>query len=90
MQWLLFAIEIPFSHDDCFYRAEKSGNQEFIDQLSRWTFQEKSVLKVHDHRHHKDGDTHKADSYRIKDDIVSASTKNTLYFNWFLTITFLL
>jgi len=48
---------------------EKAGNEEFINQLSRWTFQEKSVLKVHDHRHHKDGEAHRADSYRIKDNI---------------------
>lgn len=87
---IAFCHSIPFSHDDCLYRVEKSGNQQFIDQLSRWTFQEKSVLKVHDHRHHKDGDNHKADSYRIKDDIVSANTKNTQYFNQFVTIAFLL
>lgn len=57
---------------------EKSGNAEFIDQLSRWTFQEKSVLKVHDHKHHKDGETHKADSYRIKDNIVSIVSNSTV------------
>ncbi|KAJ2959410.1 hypothetical protein NQZ79_g5187 [Umbelopsis isabellina] len=47
----------------------KSGNEEFVKELSRWTFQEKSVLKVHDHRHHKDGETHVPEFYRIKDNI---------------------
>ncbi|KAI9284485.1 Dolichyl-diphosphooligosaccharide--protein glycosyltransferase subunit WBP1 [Umbelopsis sp. AD052] len=47
----------------------RSGNKEFTDELSRWTFQEKSVLKVFDHRHHKEGETQKLETYRIKDNI---------------------
>ncbi|KAG2211898.1 hypothetical protein INT47_004585 [Mucor saturninus] len=48
----------------------KSGNEEFIAQLSQWTFQEKAVLKVVGHSHHKQNDTEQLDWYRVKDDIV--------------------
>ena len=50
---------------------EKSGNEEFVKQLTQWTFQEKSVLKVVGHSHRKQNDTQQLDWYRVKDDIVS-------------------
>ncbi|KAI8071712.1 Dolichyl-diphosphooligosaccharide--protein glycosyltransferase subunit WBP1 [Gongronella butleri] len=46
------------------------GNAAFITELTKWTFQEKSVLKVVDHRHHPEGSKHSKPWYRIKDDIV--------------------
>lgn len=49
----------------------KTGNEEFITQLSQWTFQEKSVLKVVGHSHHKQNETEQPDWYRVKDEIVS-------------------
>jgi oligosaccharyltransferase complex subunit beta len=50
---------------------EKSvGNEAFINQLVKWTFQEKGVLKVVDHRHHKEDSAESLEWYRIKDDIV--------------------
>ncbi|GAA5807467.1 hypothetical protein MFLAVUS_000828 [Mucor flavus] len=55
---------------DASVKESKSGNQEFIAQLSQWTFQEKSVLKVVGHSHHKQNDTEQLDWYRVKDDIV--------------------
>ncbi|KAI8140364.1 Dolichyl-diphosphooligosaccharide--protein glycosyltransferase subunit WBP1 [Fennellomyces sp. T-0311] len=51
-------------------RHVPSGNIEFVDQLSKWTFQEKSVLKVVNHRHHKANETTQPETYRVKDDIV--------------------
>ncbi|KAI7900438.1 Dolichyl-diphosphooligosaccharide--protein glycosyltransferase subunit WBP1 [Cokeromyces recurvatus] len=51
-------------------KSSKSGNEEFIKQLSQWTFQEKGVLKIVGHHHHKEGETEQRDWYRVKDDIV--------------------
>jgi oligosaccharyltransferase complex subunit beta len=48
----------------------KSGNEEFIKQLSQWVFQEKSVLKIVDRSHHKENETEQLDWYRVKDDVV--------------------
>ncbi|KAI8090106.1 Dolichyl-diphosphooligosaccharide--protein glycosyltransferase subunit WBP1 [Gilbertella persicaria] len=50
--------------------SDKSGNEAFVSQLSKWTFQEKSVLKVIGHSHHKQNETEQLDWYRVKDDIV--------------------
>lgn len=57
-----------------YYCSSISGNREFIEQLSQWTFQEKGVLKVVGHSHHKQNDTEQLEWYRVKDDIVSCST----------------
>ncbi|KAI9487526.1 MAG: Dolichyl-diphosphooligosaccharide--protein glycosyltransferase subunit WBP1 [Benjaminiella poitrasii] len=51
-------------------KAIRSGNEEFISQLSKWTFQEKGVLKIAGHYHHKEDETEQLDWYRVKDDIV--------------------
>ncbi|KAI9255464.1 Dolichyl-diphosphooligosaccharide--protein glycosyltransferase subunit WBP1 [Sporodiniella umbellata] len=51
-------------------KASKSGNVAFIDQLCQWVFQEKGVLKVVDHKHHKEGEEEQRDWYRVKDEIV--------------------
>lgn len=48
----------------------KSGNEDFIAQLTEWTFQEKGVLRVVGHSHHKANETEQLDWYRVKDDIV--------------------
>ncbi|RCI05274.1 hypothetical protein CU098_012686 [Rhizopus stolonifer] len=48
----------------------KSGNSEFIRQLCQWTFQEKGILKITGHKHHKENETEQLDWYRVKDDIV--------------------
>jgi oligosaccharyltransferase complex subunit beta len=74
MELLIALLHVGhFIVDTGLLRFARSGNQEFTDELSRWTFQEKSVLKVFDHRHHKDGETQKLETYRIKDNIVSSS-----------------
>ncbi|KAI7862000.1 Dolichyl-diphosphooligosaccharide--protein glycosyltransferase subunit WBP1 [Spinellus fusiger] len=53
-------------------KFKKSGNEAFVTELIKWTFQEKSVLKVIDHRHHKANHTEQPSYYRIKDDMVYA------------------
>ncbi|KAI7852645.1 Dolichyl-diphosphooligosaccharide--protein glycosyltransferase subunit WBP1 [Circinella umbellata] len=55
---------------DLFSDRFPSGNIEFVEQLSKWTFQEKSVLKVVDHRHHKVNETSQPEYYRIKDEMM--------------------
>jgi oligosaccharyltransferase complex subunit beta len=66
----MLSIEV-YSNVKHFHSYSKSGNQEFIHQLSQWTFQEKGVLKVVGHSHHKQNDTEQLEWYRVKDDIVS-------------------
>ncbi|KAI8384284.1 Dolichyl-diphosphooligosaccharide--protein glycosyltransferase subunit WBP1 [Radiomyces spectabilis] len=44
-----------------------SGNAAFISQLVEWTFQEKSVLKLVSHRHHRVNETKQPEWYRVKD-----------------------
>ncbi|KAL1931449.1 hypothetical protein VTP01DRAFT_9591 [Rhizomucor pusillus] len=51
-------------------RTVQSGNAAFVEELSKWTLQEKSVLKIVSHRHHKANETEQQSAYRIKDDIV--------------------
>ncbi|WOG89597.1 hypothetical protein DCAR_0208835 [Daucus carota subsp. sativus] len=50
-------------------KYEKSGNEEFVTELSKWVFHEKGHLKAMNVRHHKVGETAKPESYRIKDDL---------------------
>jgi oligosaccharyltransferase complex subunit beta len=47
-----------------------SGNEEFTAELSKWAFQEKSVLRINLHKHHRKGETSQHGIYRIKDDMV--------------------
>ncbi|KAI8343385.1 Dolichyl-diphosphooligosaccharide--protein glycosyltransferase subunit WBP1 [Chlamydoabsidia padenii] len=71
-----FVGSLDFFSDDFWTGDVKSfensvnGNEAFTNQLVKWTFQEKGVLKVVDHRHHKENSTESLEWYRIKDDIV--------------------
>lgn len=47
-----------------------SGNRKFIEELTKWTFQEKSVLDVVAVQHHKVGEEEAPAHYRIKDNMV--------------------
>ncbi|CAG8677307.1 10463_t:CDS:2, partial [Cetraspora pellucida] len=51
-------------------RFPKSGNEDFAKDLTKWTFQEKGVLKVTSKHHHKEGEGEELEIYRIKDNIV--------------------
>ncbi|KAG0055232.1 hypothetical protein BGZ83_009287 [Gryganskiella cystojenkinii] len=48
-------------------KSSKSGNRKFIEELTKWTFQEKSVIDVISVEHHKVGETEAPAHYRIKD-----------------------
>lgn len=50
--------------------SAKAGNAAFVEELSKWTFHERGVLHVRSVRHHKEGETHQPDKYRIKDNVV--------------------
>ncbi|KAF9429476.1 hypothetical protein BGZ76_001235 [Entomortierella beljakovae] len=46
-----------------------SGNRKFAEELTKWTFQEKSVLEVVSVQHHLVGETEEPAHYRIKDNM---------------------
>ncbi|KXS21071.1 Dolichyl-diphosphooligosaccharide-protein glycosyltransferase 48kDa subunit [Gonapodya prolifera JEL478] len=48
----------------------KSGNAAFAADISKWTFQERGVLKISAVQHHKEDESFQRDSYRVKDHIV--------------------
>jgi Oligosaccharyltransferase 48 kDa subunit beta len=54
-------------------RSVASGNKDFAEQVSKWVFQEKSVLKLFSYKHHRIGETAQHGIYRIKDNIVTKS-----------------
>lgn len=50
-----------------------NGNRRFIEELTKWTFQEKSALDVVAVQHHKVGEEEAPAHYRIKDNMVRSS-----------------
>ncbi|KAF6166591.1 hypothetical protein GIB67_005453 [Kingdonia uniflora] len=50
-------------------KYDKSGNEQFVTELSKWVFHERGHLKAVDVRHHKVGETAEPAMYRITDDI---------------------
>ncbi|XVF15701.1 hypothetical protein REPUB_Repub09cG0178200 [Reevesia pubescens] len=50
-------------------KYEKSGNEQFVTEISKWVFHERGHLKAVDLRHHKVGETDEPAMYRIKDDL---------------------
>jgi oligosaccharyltransferase complex subunit beta len=55
-----------------------SLNKEFIFEVLKWTFQQKSVIKVESHHHAKIGNTTQQSWYRIKDVIDYSIKLSTL------------
>ncbi|KAK2665268.1 hypothetical protein Ddye_003842 [Dipteronia dyeriana] len=49
-------------------KYEKSGNEEFFTELSKWVFHERGHLKAVNVRHHKVGESDEPAMYRINDD----------------------
>ncbi|KAL6954548.1 Dolichyl-diphosphooligosaccharide--protein glycosyltransferase 48 kDa subunit [Sarracenia purpurea var. burkii] len=47
----------------------KSGNEQFVTELSKWVFHERGHLKAVSVRHHKVGETDEPAMYRINDDL---------------------
>ncbi|KAG6529183.1 hypothetical protein ZIOFF_011379 [Zingiber officinale] len=50
-------------------KNEKSGNQQFLTEISKWVFHERGHLKAINVRHHKVGETNEPSIYRINDDL---------------------
>ncbi|XP_043804691.1 dolichyl-diphosphooligosaccharide--protein glycosyltransferase 48 kDa subunit isoform X3 [Manihot esculenta] len=50
-------------------KYEKSGNEQFVTELTKWIFHERGHLKAVNVRHHKVGETDEPAMYRIKDDL---------------------
>ncbi|EOX91185.1 Dolichyl-diphosphooligosaccharide-protein glycosyltransferase 48kDa subunit family protein isoform 4, partial [Theobroma cacao] len=48
---------------------EKSGNEQFVTEISKWVFHERGHLKAVNLKHHKVGETDEPAIYRIKDDL---------------------
>lgn len=47
----------------------KSGNEQFLTELSKWVFHERGHLKAVNVRHHKVGEANEPSMYRINDDL---------------------
>ncbi|XP_031267046.1 dolichyl-diphosphooligosaccharide--protein glycosyltransferase 48 kDa subunit isoform X2 [Pistacia vera] len=50
-------------------KHEKSGNEQFLTELSKWVFHERGHLKAVNVRHHKVGESDEPAIYRINDDL---------------------
>ncbi|WRX14828.1 Dolichyl-diphosphooligosaccharide--protein glycosyltransferase 48kDa subunit - like 2 [Theobroma cacao] len=50
-------------------KHEKSGNEQFLTELSKWVFHERGHLKAVNVKHHKVGETDEPALYRINDDL---------------------
>ncbi|CAA7396064.1 unnamed protein product [Spirodela intermedia] len=50
-------------------KHEKSGNEQFAVEISKWVFHERGHLKAINVRHHKVGEVAEPPMYRIKDDL---------------------
>ncbi|XP_050366703.1 dolichyl-diphosphooligosaccharide--protein glycosyltransferase 48 kDa subunit [Argentina anserina] len=50
-------------------KHEKSANEQFVTELSKWVFHERGHLKAVNVRHHKVGETDEPAIYRINDDV---------------------
>ncbi|KAK8624828.1 hypothetical protein V6N13_089714 [Hibiscus sabdariffa] len=51
-------------------KHEKSGNEQFLTELSKWVFHERGHLKAVNVKHHKVGETNEPALYRINDELV--------------------
>ncbi|XP_074275257.1 dolichyl-diphosphooligosaccharide--protein glycosyltransferase 48 kDa subunit [Silene latifolia] len=50
-------------------KHQKSGNEQFATEISKWIFHERGHLKALNVRHHKVGETDEPSIYRINDDL---------------------
>ncbi|KAL1919140.1 uncharacterized protein VTP21DRAFT_2522 [Calcarisporiella thermophila] len=65
----LFDKQYNMNISESVVEHEQSGNAEFVKELTRWTFQEKGVLKISQVHHHKTEETEQLSMYRMKDNI---------------------
>ncbi|TQD82950.1 hypothetical protein C1H46_031511 [Malus baccata] len=54
-------------------KFEKSGNEQFVTELSKWIFHERGHLKAVNVRHNKVGENNELAIYRINDDLPELS-----------------
>ena len=54
------------------YSGVKSGNEVFVQDIAKWTFQETLVLRIDNTTHHRVGETAPRETYTTNDNIVSA------------------
>lgn len=54
---------------DAYLAAEGSDNKAFVDELAKWAFHEKGVVKKVATKHHKRGEKDQLETYRIKDEV---------------------
>ncbi|KAG9510541.1 Dolichyl-diphosphooligosaccharide--protein glycosyltransferase 48 kDa subunit, partial [Fragariocoptes setiger] len=66
---VLVSGSLDFFSDKAF-EASKQANKKLADELTRWTFKEKAVLRFSDVTHKKVGETKQPDGYTIMDDII--------------------
>lgn len=50
-------------------KHEKSGNEQFLTEITKWVFHERGHLKAANVRHHKVGESDEPAIYRINDDL---------------------
>nr|XP_010923440.1 dolichyl-diphosphooligosaccharide--protein glycosyltransferase 48 kDa subunit [Elaeis guineensis] len=50
-------------------KYDKSGNEQFVTEISKWVFHERGHLKAVNVKHHKVGETTEPAMYRINDDL---------------------
>lgn len=50
--------------------SKETGNRAFVDDLTKWIFQETGVVRVVSTTHHREGETEPRDQYRKKDNVV--------------------
>ncbi|KAJ3298569.1 hypothetical protein HDU79_009334 [Rhizoclosmatium sp. JEL0117] len=55
---------------DLTVESKKTANAEFVNELTKWVFQEKGVLAVKKTFHHRPTEKQQHGSYRIKEDLV--------------------
>ncbi len=60
----------PFEEPRACCSYTKTGNEQFLVELTRWAFHERSVLRVSNLRHHPPNSTEQPQRYRITDEVV--------------------
>ena len=56
-----------------FFRFDKSGNEDLVNAMAKWVFQEEGVLRVGKVIHHRVGETEPPEAYTVTDMVVSCS-----------------
>jgi oligosaccharyltransferase complex subunit beta len=50
-------------------KADRSGNERFVTELSKWALKERGVLRASNARHHRFAETVEASTYRVTDNV---------------------